>query len=152
MMISFHVGDLVDGFDQGRRTGASGAALDSGSGGANAGLGLADLADAGDGVDSGGERGDIVELVQVEEMVAAAGIVAATLAAADQDPVMRGQGELAHLDIGAVVMQCDFTADSDARFVRSDVVGSGREMEFSRQFLQARTGSGVESALLRIVI
>jgi hypothetical protein len=100
--------------------------------------------DAGDGADGRGERRNVVEHGQRDEVVGSAGIVLAALAGADQDAVTRGHAELADLDVGAVVVQGHFAGNGDARLVRAQVKGSGGR-QVRRRVSSAANGPSCEN-------
>ena len=88
------------------------------------------MSDAGDCTNGSGERGNIVEHGESDEMVRAAGIVFAPLAGADQDTVTGGKAKLPDLDIEAIVVKCDFARNGDSTLVGAEIEGFRRKAQF----------------------
>lgn len=102
--------------------------------------------------DEAGELGEIVEKVERREIVASAGIVLAALARTKEDSaIVPGRG-LARLHIEVIAVHRDFSADSYATVVISQVVCTGREAERVGEEAELAARVEVEQALGVVVI
>ena len=63
-----------------------------------------------------------MEQIERREIVDAAVVVAAAVAAAEQDSGIGTHRRLAHLDVKTIGVEGDFTGDRDAGFVRAEIV------------------------------
>ena len=91
--------------------------------------------DTGDGADSRGERGNIVEHSQRDEMVGPTCVVLAGFTAADQNAVAGRHSELTDLNVNGGVVQGHFAGNGDARPVRAQAVAARWQGKFCSELL-----------------
>lgn len=76
-----------------------------------------------------GELRRTVQQIERGEVAAAADIVAAALARAEQDPGVAADRGLARLHVEMFGVKSDFTADGDAALIGAQIEGRGGEAE-----------------------
>jgi len=105
-----------------------------------------------DGCHALGEGRGVIEKGEGGEVISSAGIIAATLAGADENAGLGAHAGLGNADVDALVMKGDLARNGDTGFVAAEVEIGLWPVELGGQELQPIDCCAVERGFLTIVV